>query len=300
MNASHSHHIVFEAIGTHWEIDIEQDLTAPELETLRTAVRERIEVFDHTYSRFRDDSLIMQLARKPGRVHLPDDAAALFDLYNQLFEATRGKVTPLIGDVLSAAGYDADYSLQPKDVIPTARQWGEAAHYSHPFLEATEPVIIDVGAAGKGYLVDIIGALLQENGVDNFLIDASGDILHHSTHDGTVRIALEHPSEPGQAVGVITLVDQSVCSSATGRRAWGGLHHVMDPDTATPVQDVIAVWVVAESAMLADGLATALFFTPADSLQEHFNFEFFLMKSDMSYERSSGLRAEIFAENRES
>ena len=296
MQSTSSNRITFEAIGTQWDIEFLQETTSVELESLRIAILKRIETFDHTYSRFRDDSLLMQLADAPGRVSLPEDAEPLFGFYQKLFEATDGKVTPLIGTVLSDAGYDAAYSLRPKSIIPSAPLWGVAATYSSPYLEATVPVIVDVGAAGKGYLVDIIGQLLNEKGIYSFTIDASGDILHRSESAAPIRVGLEHPTDPKQIVGVLTIGNESVCSSAVNRRSWRGLHHVMDPDTAAPVQDIVAVWVVAKTAMHADGLATALFFTPALKLQETFDFEFFLIRKDMSYERSAGLGAEIFAE----
>ena len=52
------------------------------------------------------------MARAAGQYHLPDDAKPMFDLYYKLYAATDGKCTPLIGQVLVDAGYDANYSLQ--------------------------------------------------------------------------------------------------------------------------------------------------------------------------------------------
>lgn len=54
-------------------------------------------------------------------------------------------------------------------------------------LTLNEPALIDVGAAGKGLLVDGIAALLD----DDYVIDASGDLLHHA--DASAVVGLEHP-----------------------------------------------------------------------------------------------------------
>ena len=43
-------------------------------------------------------------------------------------------------------------------------------------LQPTEPIVLDVGAAGKGYLVDIIATLLEDHDIYDYTIDASGDI----------------------------------------------------------------------------------------------------------------------------
>ncbi len=48
---------------------------------------------------------------------------------------------------------------------------------------------------------------------------------------------------------------------AVNRRAWGdGLHHVLDARTGEPVRQIAATWAVAPTVMLADAVATALFF----------------------------------------
>ncbi|MFA4872338.1 MAG: FAD:protein FMN transferase [Patescibacteria group bacterium] len=106
--------ISFEAIGTHWQIDV-YDKRAQKIEraALFKEIRERIEEFDRTYSRFRDDTLVSAMARAAGTYTLPFDAQPLMDLYLSLYQATGGAFTPLIGDTLAEAGYDAQYSLPP-------------------------------------------------------------------------------------------------------------------------------------------------------------------------------------------
>ena len=54
--------------------------------------------------------------------------------------------------------------------------------------------MIDVGAAGKGCLVDIISAILQQAGVAEFVVDAGGDLRHCGEHG--IRVGLEHPRDP--------------------------------------------------------------------------------------------------------
>jgi thiamine biosynthesis lipoprotein len=285
----------FEAIGTHWEIEVYDTLAASQLTNLRRAVEKRIETFDKTYSRFRDDSTLMQLAQKAGRYRLPDDAQSLFALYRSLYDITGGRVTPLIGDTLVDAGYDASYSLQPQEHIRAAARWEDTLDYTYPFISTTKPVVIDVGAAGKGHLVDIVGELLRHQDINNFLIDAGGDMLRHTTSAEPIRIGLEHPRNPGQAIGVVYLGSESICGSSSNRRAWGDMHHIIDPESTQPVQQVIATWTTAKSALLADGLATALFFTPAEELHQHFTFEHLMIYADLTYHSSPGLQADIFA-----
>jgi thiamine biosynthesis lipoprotein len=287
------HSFTFEAIGTRWTIDINEPVTPDDAAELERLVRERIDRFDRHYSRFRPDSLVMEMAARPGRYALPDDAAPMFEHYQDLYRYTAGHVSPLVGDLLVQAGYDADYSLTPGEMTPTAR-WEEALVYEPGFLTLTRPVVLDFGAAGKGYLVDLIAGVLEGAGVRAFDIDAGGDILHRGP--GVLRVGLEHPGDATMAVGVVELPDgYSLCASATNRRAWAGLHHVLDPVTALPADNVMATWVVAASALVADGLATALFFVEPARLVPAFAFDFVVMYTDASVRWSRTLPGEVFA-----
>jgi thiamine biosynthesis lipoprotein len=103
--------LVFDAIGSRWEIETDRPLR----DDLRARIRDRIDRFDATWSRFRPDSLVTRIAGacQGGRYRLPDDASALLDIYDRLHELTGGALDPLIGRDLELLGYDASYSLTP-------------------------------------------------------------------------------------------------------------------------------------------------------------------------------------------
>ena len=158
--------------------------------------------------------------------------------------------------------------------------------------------MLDIGAAGKGWLVDRIAALLAQEGVGAFLIDAGGDMRHAGA--APVRVGLEHPADPGMVIGVVELRDGALCASAVNRRAWGdGLHHVLDARTGEPTRGVVATWTMAESTALADGLATALFFTSGARLAEAFDFQFVRMFADGRVEQSTDFPGTIFFAERD-
>jgi thiamine biosynthesis lipoprotein len=257
------------------------------------AIAARIEAFDRTYSRFRDDSLVTRIASTAGSYRFPDDADALFGLYRRLYEATDGAMSPLVGRTLETMGYDRGYSLRPHASLAAVPSWSDSFAWHDGELSAARPVLVDVGAAGKGYLVDIVGALLVEHGIADFVIDASGDILHSG--EAAIRVALEHPLDTSRAIGVVNLRNASLCASASNRRSWGdGLHHIVDATTGLPVRRVIATWAVAESGLEADGLATALFFAEPARLAAEFAFEFARMFADGRVESSPDLDGEMF------
>lgn len=278
----------FEAIGTAWQIDTREPLA----DDLRAEALARIDEFDRVWSRFRTDSVVSAIAGGVGEWELPDEAESLFRFYDELHEATDGAVNPLIGRTLADLGYDADYSLRPVDAPADVPYWSTIT-FSAPRVRTTQPVLIDVGAAGKGLLVDLVSSILGGH-LNQFTVNASGDLFHHGT--SPLRIALEHPRDPELAIGVAELDPElALCASATNRRAWGdGLHHVLDARTGRPTDDVIATWVVAASCMWADGLATAHFLAEPAVLMGRFQHEFVRMHADGRVEWSPDFPGEVF------
>ena len=282
----------FEGIGTKWQIDIYQKLTAKEEVALLALVKNRIEIFDKNYSRFRADSLVTKMSKETGLFSLPSDAEPMLALYYDLYKITDGFFTPLVGDMLSDAGYDEKYSLKQKKELEEAPKWEEVFEYKYPNLEIKKPAILDFGAGGKGYLVDLVAKVLEENNIFEYCIDAGGDIFHKNKIP--IRVGLENPENTEQVVGVYTLQNKSICGSAGHRRAWNNFTHIMNPKTLVSPTEIIAVWVIAETGLLADALATCLFFVPASVLTDKYDFEYVLVKKDHSIEKSINFKGEMF------
>jgi thiamine biosynthesis lipoprotein len=287
----------FDAIGTHWEIETYEPLS----NMVQHQVLQRIETFDRTYSRFRYDSLVTQIANETGGVyHFPDDAVALFDFYDKLYYLSDGAVDPLIGHCLEQMGYDKTYSLRPQPdymqlVCADSKlfDWTKDVERDGNTVITQRALVIDIGAAGKGYLVDLVSKILLTAGIRQFVIDAGGDIFHTGVFH--VSIGLEHPLESKMVIGEVSIKDASICASASNRRAWGGrLHHIIDARTGIPASNVIATWAIANDALTADGLATVLFFADADTLMKYFSFSYVRMFSDRTVEVSKNFKGEIF------
>lgn len=282
----------FEAIGTHWAVDT----GVPLVESERTAVLALIDGFDREWSRFRADSTVSALASGGSRA-LPADAEAMIAVYADLDEATAGAVSPLVGGSLEALGYDSSYSLRARDPVAAPRNWRSILSVGEGVLALTEPALIDVGAIGKGRLVDLVYEYLRPRVGGSLVVDAGGDIRCAAASE---RIGLEHPYDPSRILGVVDLEDAALCASATNRRAWGdGLHHVLDARTGMPVRTIAASWAVAPTAMMADAVATALFFDGGPELAHRWGIEWVRMSTAGRVEWSPGFgtqrcRAELF------
>jgi len=285
----------FEAIGTHWLVDTDRQLSTMEW----SEIDGRIQEFDRTYSRFRMDSLVTKMAAGAGVYEFPEDSLTLMHFYRRLHDITGGAVTPLIGAALEDLGYDAGYRLTPAPVVRSTPAWDEVMIWRGNTVQTAAPLVLDVGAAGKGYLVDIIAGLLVGFGVHSFVIDASGDLLHRGPD--FLRVGLEHPADISKVIGVVPVANSALAASAANRRSWGSagrvLHHIVDPRTGEPAQQILASWVTADSAMVADGLATVMFFadvTAIEQLSTEFEASWLRVTGSGSAQWSENFQGELF------
>ncbi len=286
-------HFEFEAIGTFWKIDIQKELSSKEEALLLEKIIMRIGEFDKNYSRFRADSLVIEMSKREGEYELPQDADKMISLYKKMYDVTQGLVTPLIGQVLVDTGYDADYSLVPK--TPTKPlSWEEVMEWKSPILKMHVPSLLDFGAGGKGYLVDIVSEIFESEGIVSYCVDAGGDMRQRSGEEAPLSVGLEHPADLESVIGVVKILNMSLCGSAGNRRAWSTYHHIISPETLESPREFLAVWVIAENTLLADLLTTGLFFVKPEVLQEHFKFEYLILSSDYIVEKSPNFNAELF------
>lgn len=165
---------------------------------------------------------------------------------------------------------------------------------------------INLGALGKGHAVDRCAAMLQSQGLANFMIhggqssvvargsSASGNPVNPQEASGGWLVGLHDPARHGGRLAEIRLCDRALGTSGSekqffrhkGRR----LSHVLDPRTGWPAEGLLSATVVAPTAALADGLSTALFVMGSDRA-----IEFCKARDDLAVVLvpATGSRAEI-------
>lgn len=282
-----------EAIGTSWRID-SADAIQPKTRDEIASLMARYDLF---WSRFRPDSLVSTMARTPGTYTLPPEAERLFGLYDELYALSSGRITPLVGRALEHWGYDSAYSLTPAagnpDPIPA---FADAVSFHDGVLDVPKPVLLDIGAAGKGLLVDLVSEVLVADSHTEFVVDASGDLRRHTRTTTGERIALENPLNTALAIGVVEIGHGSLAGSGTERRRWSPRHHhVLDGLTGFPTTGTRASWVVAEEAMVADGFATALLVIDAELVATRDDLSFVTMADNGRVTMSDNFPGEVFA-----
>jgi FAD:protein FMN transferase len=283
----------FEALGTHFEIRIDKsEVQAQELCKIAQRI---VHDFESLYSRFKHDSLLMQISRTVGVHTVPPELIEMLRMYERLEIATEGAVSPLVGSVLEGLGYDAGYSFKNSQSRSVNTSLATALGIlSNTTLQVYEPVSLDLGAVGKGCVVDILYTFLRSKTSSDFLINASGDMRHHAKERALV-VGLEHPFEEGLILGSVSIHNEALCASSVVKRSWEGVHHYVDARTGKNEESVLATWVIAHETVVADALTTALFFVPAQRLRDcGFEFEYVKVYRDMSVEFSKRFESVLF------
>lgn len=284
----------YESMGTHWEVSIWDEIEALVYTEIEEQVIAASDKFDNTYSRFKSDSLISQLATKTGKVEVPHELVMMLKWYQRLNKLSLGKVTPLVGTTLEDMGYDREYSLKEKGSIHPIPDFDRAVSIlNDDTIELHSPSLLDLGALGKGYFVDHIKTMLSDKQISHFLVNGSGDI-YYSGQEKPIVVGLEHPQDPKKVIGAVKMKKGAMCSSGSNRRAWGKYHHIIDPESLSSTTEIIASWVISDSATVADALATALFLSPAESFSSEFKFEYLLLNKAMKVKLSEGFEVELF------
>jgi thiamine biosynthesis lipoprotein len=136
-------------------------------------------------------------------------------------------------------------------------------------------VAIGLGGIAKGYAVDRAAAVLRAKGVNNFVLQAGGDMLASGSGPERKRwrTAIQDPRGAGQSsFATMELQDIALTTAGDYERFyfWEGrrYHHIIDPRTGYPATACRSVSITAPQAWVADALDDAVFILgPARGLE---------------------------------
>ena len=249
-----SKQFTFEAIGTHFWIEIFDELSDEALDTTKRRIELLCSKFNQEFSHFLPDSQISILNRDRILKNPSAECREMLSYGKGLYLRTHEACNILTGHILEARGYDADYSFIAKAELDSLPRCNPITD-----LTITESEItltcgnVDNGGYGKGWLIDLITHDLLTHGMQHFLVNGGGDMYATSDLAGKpVTIYLEHPIESGAYLCETTLLNQGFAASSPFKRQWTHgdtthTHIVADGDVPE-----LAVFVKATSATEAD------------------------------------------------
>ena len=123
---------------------------------------------------------------------------------------------------------------------------------------------VSLNGIAKGYIVDAVARIIEEAGIENYLIDAGGDVRVGGTKEEGEpwTVAVQDPSKKNQYPDTIYLSNAAVATAGCYEKNFDckqRFHHIINSETGLSPQVNLSVSVVAPSAMVADALATGVF-----------------------------------------
>ena len=166
-------------------------------------------------------------------------------------------------------------------------------------------VAIDLSALAKGYAVDEVAKVLEQQGITDYMVEIGGELYLKGTNlqGENWRIAIEKPNaEKRELQRILAITDIAMATSGDYRNFFEQdgkrFSHTIDPRTGYPVtHNLVSVTVLSDTSMQADAWATALMVLGPDqgySIAEQQNLAvLFIVKTEQGFvERSTPLFSE--------
>lgn len=170
---------------------------------------------------------------------------------------------------------------------------------------------IDLSGISKGFAVEKAREVMLSFGLQNFIIDAGGNLGIEWHSRQPVEIYIRHPRKNGAFFGKFPV--QKKCGIATSGDYQNYFmqdsvvyHHILNPQTGMPARNAVSVTVLAPDATTADALSTALFVKGPDRAMKYVENTSELeaviilaVKDSLSYRVSSGLKEKFVRINQD-
>jgi thiamine biosynthesis lipoprotein len=285
-----------EAFGTTYNIQYES----------RTDYHEQLkrifDVVNESMSTYIPTSDISRINQGDTTVVVNEYFIEVYNTSKKLWLATNGYFDPTVGPLVNAYGFGPDGALRGIDStqIDSIRQFVGFEKLkltsSKQLLKQDPRTYIDFNAIAKGYAVDLLGKILEDNEVENYLIEVGGELLGKGINNKTGNnwiVAVDDPTqtEERDLIKKLKLIDRAMATSGNYRKTRidpvtkAKYVHTINPKTGWPKKsNVLSVSVLAENCMLADGYATAFMVMELDEtqafLEEHPHIDAYIIYAD--------------------
>ncbi len=266
-----------ETMGTTYHIKAVTG-SSDDLSGLKPKIDQRLGQINQSMSTWIKDSEISRFndLKKAGqKIEVSHDFVQVMIVAQDLYRLTGGAWDGTVNSLVNLWGFGSTAvtnTLPPPAVI--ARLVSGLGFHN---IQITEKrylakkkgtISLDLASIAKGYAVDKIAELIEQNGIKNFLVEIGGEIYAAGSRvDGKpwkIGINTPRPEAPDdQVYKAITIKNKAFATSGDYRNFFEidgkRYSHIIDPRTGYPVDNgVVSVSVIADTCTFADGLATAL------------------------------------------
>lgn len=271
------------ALGTTYSIIYE---VPSDSVSYRDEIQAVFDTVNASMSTYIPDSDISRINKGDSSVVVDDYFKEVLAKSREVWKNTNGVFDPTVGALVNAWGFGPEAGINDLDSthidsILTFTGLEKVRVDSAGRLVKDHPkVFLDFNALAKGYCIDLIGRMLNEKGVENYLIEVGGEILSKGQNSKKVKswvVAIDNPVQDDSVrvlISRIRLEDKAMATSGNYRKyrideTTGEKYvHTINPRTGYPFKNnVLSTSVIANTCMEADAYATAFMLMPLDSIK---------------------------------
>jgi FAD:protein FMN transferase len=263
----------FEAMGTDISLKIvsKKKIEKEKEAELKFKVREIFEENENIFSRFREGSELLKINKQlDKKIEVSPMMLEVLLLCEKFHQISKGYFDPRVMEILKKIGYESDFR---KNIPSSERRSIDLEKIAEPLSEdlkifpKEKSVIIkraiDTTGIVKGYTIDLVSKILLDEGIENFIVDAGGDMFAQGLNqdDAEWRIGIEGLSDESFLLGIS---GKGIATSGISRKRWQvgekTFHHLVNPKNPSEFScDLKTVTVIDKRTVEADGRAKSLF-----------------------------------------
>lgn len=270
-------HIHGFAQGTTYNLSFElpANTTTP-VSDIEKAVTDELARIDKALSNYRDDSTIELFNAQQTTEVLPvePELVSLVEAARKVYTASSGCYDLTIKPLFDLWGFKKD-EFSPPTAEALAQTLASIGMNKLETVDATHlrkqipELRIDISSIGQSYSVDRIAKILEQFGVQNYLVEIGGELLAKGKkpNDDPWRIAVEKPLPDERKLQKIASFDSgapvALITSGTYRHFFDSngkrYSHILDARSGKPVEhNTVSVTIFHENPTIAGAWGTAL------------------------------------------
>jgi len=221
-------------------------------------------------NRFDQATVLSYLNQEGNLKRLPPDLEKVITASLQYHQITNGAFDITVAPIVDyfQEKFTHGQKLTPTDpeiqkLLALVGAWkidlrGGSISFARPGMRIT------LDGIAKGYIVDRAAEILAKHKIENFLINAGGEIrtVGKAEKNKPWRIAIQDPFKKGNYPDQIEMNNGAMATSGNYEVYFDQekmFHHIVNPRTGLSPQQSTSVSVLAETTMQADALSTSVF-----------------------------------------
>jgi thiamine biosynthesis lipoprotein len=289
-----------DAIGTTFTIRY----LNPENKNLDIKIEDIIKKVNQSISTYIPTSDISKINKGDTTIVIDAIFKEVFLKSAKIYKETNGEFDPTVGILVNAWGFGPGKRLDNMDSVKvkellTYVGFNKVTLKNNKIVKKYPQTYFDFNAIAKGYLVDLVGRMFENNKIPNYMVEIGGEIRARGINQLKTpwRIAIENPNSDGtRSINTkIKLLNESIATSGNYRKfrisKKGKKYvHTINPLTgfATPSNLLSASVISKSDCANVDGYATAFMAMGFEKtklfLKNHPELKAFLIYSDKNNE----------------